>query len=563
MSKREAAKKHANSALNHLYKYTSEYSDDGANGSNRRLASGAAASLFGMGLDAFHGKDKVKDFDEYLIELDTKSSNKTSHFTDRLLEKLINNAMAEDDPEKLILEQKFKDPERANRPNLSIKILISNFKNLASRMSLLFELQYGIIHIVTWKRPAKTLSVLVLYTWICLWPHLILAYPLLFLIFSVMIPGYLYRHPERTPEFIKVKKRGQTIFEFLSQSHANERSILEDMIRDVEGEERVEIMKDYDKALEHKKLKNNDEDPMTTDVADPDDAESIQPTMSASSEATEDENKEEKKVSNRSKSRFTSQITLLMNMKDLQNLMTDIIAAFDKAEIFWYQTGGFKDETLSTLIFYVIIMLTGVVLFFGPYIPWRIIFILSGWAILLIAHPGSAKHIKKFQQKPSTKRRTVEVKETIERVERQDIIIDDSAEVKKVEIFELHRKNMTGNGWSFYCYTNTLFDIKDHMRTSGKRPEGVEHLGKIQPPKDWKFDIGYVNEWVTDLEPTHFIASRSLDEKSFYIPKGKNDGWIYDNVEDLDSLYQFRRRRMSRDCFRYSRPPKEPKRQKH
>ena len=48
-----------------------------------------------------------------------------------------------------------------------------------------------------------------------------------------------------------------------------------------------------------------------------------------------------------------SQIALLINLRDFQNLTTDILKGINNAEKFYYETGGFKDERLSTFIFMV------------------------------------------------------------------------------------------------------------------------------------------------------------------------------------------------------------------
>ena len=83
-------------------------------------------------------------------------------------------------------------------------------------------------------------------------------------------------------------------------------------------------------------------------------------------------------------------MTLFINMRDLQNLTTDVLNAINGAEKFWYETAGFKDERLSTFMFYGVIAATSIVLeYIGRFIPWRLIFIQSGWAGLIVCHPNS------------------------------------------------------------------------------------------------------------------------------------------------------------------------------
>lgn len=259
-----------------------------------------------------------------------------------------------------------------------------------------------------------------------------------------------------------------------------------------------------------------------------------------------------------------SQMTLFINMRDLQNLTTDVLNGINGAEKFWYETAGFKDERLSTFIFYGVIAATSIVLVFGRFIPWRLIFIQSGWAGLIVCHPNSKKYIMSIKKSKKAKK-VKDVKESKEkegRFERHDIIIDDSAEIRIVEVFELQNKNMLNNQWSFHRYTSNMFDIKNHARAAGKRPLGVDDLSKVLPPPDWKFDMGYANKWEIDIDPQKFFKERNINNPYLQVHEDEKEGWIYDKldgVDNLDSSYEFRRRRLSRECYRYSRPPVIPK----
>ena len=265
-----------------------------------------------------------------------------------------------------------------------------------------------------------------------------------------------------------------------------------------------------------------------------------------------------------------SQMKLLMNMRDLQNLTTDLLQGFDAAEVFWYQTAGFKDERLSTFMFYGVILATSIILFLGTFIPWRLIFIQSGWAIVLVCHPRSKKYLKASSENKKRKAAAKPKKGKEEKDEdgpavydRNGIIIDDAPEVRICEIFELQVKSLTKNEWSFYCFTSSAFDVKNSTRSAGKKPQGVNHLYKILPPPDWKFDMSYADNWHVDKEPQNFLKERSWDKLNmFVIKEDEDEGWMYDNedmIENKDEQFDFRRRRLTRECFRYSRPPRQPK----
>ncbi|KAK6202332.1 integral peroxisomal membrane peroxin-domain-containing protein [Scheffersomyces amazonensis] len=462
--------------------------------------------------------------------------HKSHHFVDRIMQKMLKYAIPDNAPEKVLFEQRLSDPEYSSRPGLSIRILLSNFKKLSSRMGGIFALQYGLIHIITWKKPTKTLTFLVGYTAICLWPHIVVAFPAIFLLFGIILPGYLYRHPKPIPDFIKVKKRGQSLLKFLDDSE--DVSIIDDLISD-------EFMHDHDpNALKPLLSRSGDDSSETAS------------TIDTSSIIDESEKKD--------KSYISSQVALIINMRDLQNLTTDLLLAFDAAEEFWFKTAGFANERLSTFMFYGAIAATWIILFLGQFIPWRFIFIQTGWAGLILCHPKSKKFIvelNKVQKQRALLKPKSPPKEVGEPQEfdRKDIIIDEAPEKKTIEVYELQAKSILHNKWSFYRYSNNIFDLKSKTRVAGKRPSGVDHLAKVLPPKDWKLDLAFANKWQTDTDPKGFLHRRGLESRLLEVRDDAEEGWIYDKKhEEIEISYEFRRRRLFRECYRYAREPKQP-----
>lgn len=552
--------------LSKMYEYTNSIAEKHP-GQNRGVAANTAAAMLEVGLERLKaGKIPENNADgvpyteeelENLKELASSSSEdgqgkKLGHFVDKLMERLLKNSIPMDAPDSELLQKRVHDPDRMNRPGLSILVIAGNFKELSARMSGFFAVQYGLVHIITWRHPSKTLTFLVFYTATCLWPHLVLAYPLLFLLFGIMIPGYIHRHPMQTPELIKVRKRGQTLLEYLSSSEDS--SIVDDIVNN-------HTLQGVDGDLA----------PVSSRSSDTSSAFTQAPiSASAISTATSDINE---KVKKDEKTRYVkSQMKLLMNMRDLQNLTSDLLKGFDAAEVFWYETAGFKNERLSTFMFYGVILATSIILFFGTFIPWRLIFIQSGWAIILVCHPRSKKYLKALSENKKKRSANSKPKEEVKKddsdeptpFDRHDIIIDDAPEVRICEVFELQVKSLTKNLWSFYCFASSTFDVKNPTRLAGKRPQGVNHLYKILPPPDWKFDMSYADNWHVDEDPQKFLKERSWDQLNmFEIKEGEDEGWIYDNEEMIgnkDEQFDFRRRRLTRECFRYSRPPRKPKR---
>ncbi|CAI5758612.1 unnamed protein product [Candida verbasci] len=527
--------------------------------SKRAIAINTASTLLEMGLDKYSGRKGSVDLtDEEIAHIEsmaesadenaTTTNKRNSHFTDRMIERLLKSALPQDIPERELFEKRLNDPERNKRPGLSITLLASNVKKLASKMTNFFAIQYLLISIISWKQPTKTLCVLCLYTAVCLWPHLVLALPLLFILFGILIPGYVYRHPPRRPDLIKIKKRGQSFFSFLLDTP--ETSIVEDMVDEEYLRQDVEVASSTYSISEEYSESNT----LTSQTP-------TQTTSAESSDSKKDTAKHRK-----------SQLALLINLRDFQNLTTDVLKGIDHGEKFYYETAGFKDERLSTFIFYGVLVVTFGTLFFGQFIPWRPIFIQTGWIGLILCHPKCKKYLidmsksrkanALLNKKPSPPPVIIEdADKEVKQFDRKDIIVDDSPEIRVVEVYELQIKSILKSKWSFYRYSTTIYDKNNKSRLSGKRPPGVDHLSKVLPPNDWKFDFGLVNKWILDLEPKKFIKERSLNSDLFIIKENEDQGWIYDNMKDVvhsDIIYEFRRRRLYRECYRYGRPHKKP-----
>ncbi|KAK0786656.1 Peroxisome size and maintenance regulator [Friedmanniomyces endolithicus] len=81
------------------------------------------------------------------------------------------------------------------RPNFSLPLMTANFRRFNARVGIIFVLQNRLIHLFTWARPSATLSFLAVYSLLCMQPHLLPVLPLAGLLFSIMVPSFLARHP--------------------------------------------------------------------------------------------------------------------------------------------------------------------------------------------------------------------------------------------------------------------------------------------------------------------------------------------------------------------------------
>lgn len=602
-----------------------------------------------------------------------KNYNNT-HFIDKLLLKLVKNGVDEDS--KGELKERLLD----NQSSLSIRTLTSNFKHLSSKLSLFFSLHYGIIHILSWKRPPKTWSFLLFYTSICLYPHLILAYPLIIILFSLIIPNFFFRHPMNTPELIIVKKRGTSLFSWLVEekiaggdyagitaggangntagggnshrgaagaggglglgggngvnsgfgdsadfnnfgdsadsatfgdsadfasgnlnSTGNDRntvsvgnltkSIKNNLDNDISGNSDTSLgnsintsfNSNVSNSIDNFTNASNSIDNFTNVSNSIDNSTSLRNSIDDSKLSAFDSSDVNSSVNDKGGDTFThpqikteqppsqsvikNQVTLLMNMRDLQNLTSDLIKTIDLIEGYYYETIGFEHEKLSTFVFFITLILITFIFLLGPFIPWRGIFISSGWIVLVLLNPNVKLYIADLKLK---KANAAKLKPKVEEKLPSDpleefkiklnnhIIVDDEPEIKFVEMWELQTKSILKIDWNFYCYSNSTFSKKDFKRINGNRPKGVDSLTKIYPPSGWKFDFGFQNKWQIDNNTDKLIKQRFNFDNTLFT-KNESDGWIYDTTSkiDKDINIEFRRRRFYRECFRYARNSKD------
>lgn len=81
------------------------------------------------------------------------------------------------------------------RPNFNITTMSNNFRRFNARIGVVFKFQVKVVRLLSWRQPSRTMSLLAVYTFVCLDPYLVSTLPIAALILGVLIPGFLARHP--------------------------------------------------------------------------------------------------------------------------------------------------------------------------------------------------------------------------------------------------------------------------------------------------------------------------------------------------------------------------------
>lgn len=521
--------------LGQLYGITSKYSEKHSDDaySRKQLAAATAASVLGASFDKLSSKRGRKEDEDGDVSFDASNvsdvvtdddtdgywrdsdfedetgaersstdikreksmAKQQNHFIDILLEKLLVHAVI---PDKEDLQSRLNDPLRKETERLSIPKFTKNLRIMTAKLGGMFKAQYFMLRIFHWTQPSLTISALIVYTYIVLHPTLLFILPLIFLLYGIMVPGYIYRHPIHRQKLLKVKPRGESLLEKFSKIENNKE--MAQLVEEEKAQEEEEIEKRVPEFNEK----------IDTNVR-----------------------------------LLKKNMEFIVNMRDLQNSLSNLIKVMNKVEKFWYGTAGFKDERVSTSLFFTVFLLVCFLIVIGPYIPWRLLLITNGWSLLTIVHPKVYPKLIEFNNliKPQKK----EIDKLVKESERKDIILDEPPEVKEVEIFEIFKKSFTSSQWEFYTFSKNVFDMTDEYRKAQKPPPGVTTIDSVLPPKGWKFEDD--QPWNIDYECQEWCQNRGLRlNRDLYIDV-HNEFYIDD---------EFKRRRLFRNVIRYSRPARKP-----
>ncbi|KAK9361592.1 integral peroxisomal membrane peroxin-domain-containing protein [Lipomyces starkeyi] len=396
----------------------------------------------------------------------SKESRK-DHITDKLLERLFASALPAADAVNggsTLTDVAERLQDQKNRPAFSVPVMARNFSRLNARIGVVFRLQYKILRIMIWRNPNHTFSALAVYSFLCLYPFLLILFPVVVVLLGFMVPAFAQRHPpppSPLPSF-PVPSEGPPLAE------ARELRPVPELSRD-----------------------------------------------------------------------------FLMNMRDIQNAMDDFTRAYDKIVGALTKPTNFKDEQYSSAVYLALLVFGAVMFVISPYLPWRHIFLVWGWAVVTMGHP-KARRILKSSHDMYVSPREHQLSNLFDAWVQKDIVLDELPEQRHVEIFELQRqKNSDVDEWDDWLFSAAPYDALSPQRASKQRPQGVRFLDEVLPPIGWKFAQN--SAWKLDLRPAEWVLQRSVVGADV----DNNSKWVYDTTLS-GRRGEWRRRRWLRACERHS-----------
>ncbi|PBP20388.1 integral peroxisomal membrane peroxin [Diplocarpon rosae] len=220
------------------------------------------------------------------------------------------------------------------------------------------------------------------------------------------------------------------------------------------------------------------------------------------------------------------------NMRDLQNCMEDFSRVHDQLITLLTPPTNFSNEPLSSTVF-LFAFFAALFLFIASHLlPWRIIFLVLGWAATCSGHPTIQRQLL-TTHKQHVAPRGEEAKSYLDSWIARDIVLDSAPETREVEIFELQRLSSAGE-WESWLFSSSPYDPLSEPRIRAERPKGTRFFEDVQPPQGWEWSE---KKWALDLWSREWVEERIITSVEV---ETEGERWVYDiryEYNDEDSVH--------------------------
>lgn len=450
-----------------------------------------------------HDDENLESFLEELEERGSSSEAKRGkHFIDRIMKSKILQKSSS-------IETKEVN-ENVDKDKLSLPKLATNFQALAKKLNIINMLINEIHDIGKWKHADKTLTVLLLYTWMCIYPYFLLICPIVFAA-GYMCYQYTYRHPlinkpscstrDKSLEKVWELGCGERLKQVRSE-RLSDRGLFGFLLDGSDEEEGMQA--------------NGDEERERFDEGD---AREIFRDVEVSGMFEEYEKMIEKEGNERDGTRentfgleehfeSTYHNHILESLLEIQTLTGQILDSVERGERFIEECCSFQNEKVSTVLLYKLLLIVVIVFVLGDYINWKLITITLPWIVLGTIHPMGKVFFRLLTVKGGNnnsnhegKKRKPYGEHVVEERHENNILdeyleslvlIDESVTAREVYIYEIERLDPV-KGYMAFGYSDTAFDKNDYVRRRREMPPMVSNIVDVQPPEGWVFLNG--EEW--------------------------------------------------------------------
>ena len=166
-------------------------------------------------------------------------------------------------------------------------------------------------------------------------------------------------------------------------------------------------------------------------------------------------------------------------------------------------------------------------------IPWRLVFLLLGWFVILSGHPKVARMLSQAH-KEHIEPEEVKAASWFENWIDKDILLDSQPETREVEIFELQKLQEGTGEWEPWLYSASPYDPLSRERLQdasgsgllgglgGGRPKGTRFFEDVKPPSGWEWEE---KKWNLDMWSREWVEERIITGVEI---ETQGERWVYD-----------------------------------
>lgn len=218
------------------------------------------------------------------------------------------------------------------------------------------------------------------------------------------------------------------------------------------------------------------------------------------------------------------------NMRDLQNCMEDFSRMHDAANEYITPYTNFSNEGVSSELYLVLFVLSIATFIASHLVPWRAAALLGGWAAVISGHPNAQSIILSTENLTQANCLLESAQSWIRNWIEQDIILDEPAELRQVEIFELQKHHEESGTWESWLFSPSPYDPLSPSRIAGARAKGTQFFEEVQAPHNW---IWKDKKWSLDLYSREWVERRIITGVEI---ETEGERWVYDiPIEDIDT----------------------------
>lgn len=379
-------------------------------------------------------------------------------------------------------------PNPFERPNFNLTIMSNNFRRFNSRIGVVFRFQDKVEALLSWQTTSHTLSLLAVLTFVCLDPYLLAALPICVLVFGILVPGFVARHPApprgtlSSEQSIGYSPAGPPLAPAATPRPAKELSL--DFVRNARDlqNQMGDFSNGYDKVVELLvPIANFSNEALSSTVFLFAFLGGIGMMLAA------------RFLPWRLIFLFATWTPVVMCHPTVNKLLQE---AGKKKKLAASEQHGEEEEGESAVA-------------------------VAAAAAAAAARGGDGGGVS--VPPPESL-----LKQWLDDWIADDVILDSPPETREVEIFELQRQSAANGEWEPWVFSPNPYDPLSQARITGDRPKGTRFFEDVKPPGAWEWSE---KKWNLDLWSREWVEERIITGVEV---ETEGERWVYDIWSDKE-----------------------------